>query len=133
MEKVLDLASWLRMKNDTVLTSIPSKSGLLNIASGVVEEESSFQEVLFRDVNEEVRLEGLLDHVEYSSSYQAVAQTDGHGVVLKMTYYIGDYVGSQNLRSSIDRKEWSAMSDIRKIAAVDKLVYFSLFAKGLVE
>ena len=127
------MASWLHMKNETVLSAIPGKSGLLYIASGVVEEECSSQEVLFRDVNEEVRLEGLLDDVVYSSSYEAVSRAGDHGMLLKMTYYIGDYVGSQNLQSSLDRKQWSEMSDIRKVAAVDKLVYLSLFAKGLIE
>ena len=132
MEEVLDKAFWLRMKNDTVLTSIPGKSGLLYIASSVVE-EFSFQEVLFRDVNEEVRLEDLLDDVEYCSSYEAVSQTGDHGVLLKMTYYIGDYSGTQNLMSSLDPNQWSEMSDIRKVAVVDKLVYLSLFANGLVK
>lgn len=127
------MASWLHMKNETVLTSIPGKSGLLYIASGVVEDECSSQEVLFRDVNEEVRLEGLLDDVVYSSSYEAFSQTNGHGVLLRMSFFIGDYAGSQNLQSSLDRKEWTSMSYLRKIAAVDKLVYLNLFAKGLVE
>ena len=132
MVEVLDQATWLRTKNKSLLTSLPTKRGLVYIASGIVEEDASFQEVLSRDVNERVSVGFLLDEVEYSGTYEAVSQTGQQGVLLKMTYYLGDYAGNQNLQSSLGRKEWSAMSEIRKVAAVDKLVYLSLFAKGLV-
>lgn len=133
MEEVLDQAKWLRTKNETLLTSLPSKGELLYITSDIVDEEDEFQEVLSRDIHEEMRLELLLDEIEYSSSYEAVSQIDEKEVFLKMTYYVGDYAGGQNIQSSLSREEWSIMSDIRKVAAVDKLVYLSLFAKGLVE
>ena len=133
MQEVLDQATWLRMKNETVLTSLQYKSGQLFVASGTIENEDSYQEVLHREVGQEVGVESLLDEVEYTSSYESVSHIDEKGVFLKMTYYLGDYAGGQNLESSLSREEWSAMSDIRKVAAVDKLVYLSLFAKGLVE
>ena len=132
MVEVLDQATWLRTKNKSLLTSLPTERGLVYIASGIVEEDASFQEVLFRDVHEKVDVEALLDEVEYSGSYEAVCNVGEQKVLLKMTYYLGDYAGNQNLQSSLGRKEWSAMSEIRKVAAVDKLVYLSLFAKGLV-
>ena len=133
MVEVLDQATWLRTKSETLLTSLPSKGELLYITSDIVDEEDNAHEVLSRDVHEELRLELLLDEIEYSSSYEAVSQIDEKGVLLKMTYYLGDYTGGQNLESSLSRDEWSALSDIRKVAAVDKLVYLSLFAKGLVD
>ena len=120
------------MKNETVLTSLQYKSGQLFVASGAVEDDR-YQEVLHREIGQEVGVESLLDAVEYTSSDEAVSHIDEKGVLLKMTYYLGDYAGGQNLKSSLSREEWSAMSDIRKFAAVDKLVYLSLFAKGLVE
>ena len=133
MEEVLDQATWSRMKNETVLTSLQCKSGQLFVVSGTVEDDESYQEVLHREVGQEVGVESLLDEVEYTSSYEAVSHIDEKGVFLKMTYYLGDYAGAQNLKSSLSREEWSAMSDIRKVAAVDKLVCLSLIAKGLVE
>ena len=133
MIEVLDQATWLRTKSETLLTSLPSKGELLYITSDIVDEEDNAHEVLSRDVHEELRLELLLDEIEYSSSYEAVSQTGEKGVLLKTAYYLGDFAGVQNLQSSLSRDEWSALSDIRKVAAVDKLVYLSLFAKGLVD
>lgn len=120
------------MKNETVHASLQYKSGQLFVASGAVEDDR-YQEVLHREIGQEVGVESLLDAVEYTSSDEAVSHIDEKGVLLKMTYYLGDYAGGQNLKSSLSREEWSAMSDIRKFAPVDKLVYLSLFAKGLVE
>jgi hypothetical protein len=133
MEEFLDQTKWLRTKNETLLTSLPSKGELIYITSDIVDEEDELQEVSSRDIHEEMRLELLLDEIEYSSSYEAVSQIDEKEVFLKMTYYVGDYAGGQNFLSSLSCEEWSIMSDIRKVAAVDKLVYLSLFAKGLVE
>ena len=133
MIEVLDQATWLRTKSETLLTSLPSKGELLYITSDIIDEEDNAHEVLSREAHEELRLELLLDEIEYSSSYEAVSQTGEKGVLLKTAYYLGDFAGVQNLQSSLSRDEWSALSDIRKVAAVDKLVYLSLFAKGLVD
>ena len=132
MVEVLDQATWLRTKNESLLTSLPSKRGLVYIASGIVEEDAGFQEVLVRDVNERLSIDVFLDEVEYAGAYKAVSDVGEQKVLLKITYYLGDYAGNQNLHTTLMRKEWSAMSEIRKVAAVDKLMYLSLFAKGLV-
>lgn len=71
------------------------------ITSDIVDEEDELQEVLSRDIHEEMRLELLLDEIEYSSSYEAVSQIDEKEVFLKMTYYVWDYAGGQNFLSSL--------------------------------
>ena len=75
---------------------------------------------LIKQVRDE-QFEKELDRVELAANKE------------KIPYYLGDFAGGLNLQSSLSREEWSASSDVRKVAAVDTLVYLSLFAKGLVE
>ena len=50
-----------------------------------------------------------------------------------MTCYLGDYVGELKASSEIERFEWLSMSDIKKVSAVDKIIYLDLFSRGLIE
>lgn len=50
-----------------------------------------------------------------------------------MTSYIGDYVGELKASSEIEQFEWLSMSDIKKVSAVDKIIYLDLFSRGMIE
>ena len=55
MIEVLDQATWLRTKSETLLTSLPSKGELLYITSDIIDEEDNAHEVLSRDAHEELQ------------------------------------------------------------------------------
>ena len=50
-----------------------------------------------------------------------------------MTCYIGDYLGELKASSEIKRFEWLSMSDIKKVSAVDKIIFLDIFSRGLIE
>ena len=63
------------------------------------------------------------------------AQSDGaeKGIKVKMSCYIGEYLGELKASSEIERFEWLSMSDIKKVSAVDKIIYLDLSSRGLIE
>ena len=55
------------------------------------------------------------------------------GIKVKMSCYIGEYLGELKASSEIERFEWLSMSDIKKVSAVDKIIYLDLSSRGLIE
>lgn len=50
-----------------------------------------------------------------------------------MSCYIGEYLGELKASSEIERFEWLSMSDIKKVSAVDKMIYLDLSSRGFIE
>ena len=132
MEIVLDKATWLRAKDETLLTSLMNRKDQHYIAGGNIEGDDAPLEVVFREAQADLGANALLDTIEYICSYEAISQSNEEGVLLIATSHIGERVRELTLRSKFSITEWLSMSDIRKVAAFDKLVYLDLFIQGLV-
>ena len=132
MEIVLDKATWLRAKDETLLASFMDRKDLYYIAGGKIEGDDAPLEVVFREALVDLGANALLDTIEYICSYEAISQSNEEGVLLTAKSHIGERARELILRSKFSTTEWLSMSDIRKVATVDKLVYLDLFIHGLV-
>lgn len=133
MGEIIDKIAWIHTKEGEILSTLSKGKSTYYIPGGKRERDETDLETLVREVKEELDVDIVLDTVEYLGIYEAQSDGDAEGVKIIMTSYIGDYVGELKARSEIDRFEWHTMSDIKKVSAVDKIIYLDLFSRGLIE
>jgi 8-oxo-dGTP pyrophosphatase MutT (NUDIX family) len=133
MGEVIDKIAWIHTKDGKVLSTLSRGKNVFYIPGGKREENETDEQTLVREIKEELDVDIVLDTVEYLGVYEAQSDGAEEGVKVKMTSYIGDYVGELKASSEIERFEWLSMSDIKKVSAVDKIIYLDLFSRGLIE
>lgn len=133
MGDVIDKIAWIHTKDGKVLSTLSRGKDVFYIPGGKREENETDEQTLVREIKEELDVDIVLDTVEYLGVYEAQSDGAQEGVMVKMTSYIGDYVGELKASSEIERFEWLSMSDIKKVSAVDKIIYLDLFSRGLIE
>jgi 8-oxo-dGTP pyrophosphatase MutT (NUDIX family) len=133
MGEVIDKIAWIYTKDGKILSTLSRGKNVFYIPGGKREENETDEQTLVREIKEELDVDIVLDTVEYLGVYEAQSDGAEEGVKVKMTSYIGDYVGELKASSEIERFEWLSMSDIKKVSAVDKIIYLDLFSRGLIE
>ena len=133
MGEVIDKIAWIHTKDGKILSTLSRGKNVFYIPGGKREGNETDEQTLVREIKEELDVDIVLDSVEYLGVYEAQSDGAEEGVKVKMTSYIGDYVGELKASSEIERFEWLSMSDIKKVSAVDKIIYLDLFSRGLIE
>lgn len=133
MGEIIDKIAWIHTKDGKILSTLSKGKSTYYIPGGKREGNETDLETLVREVKEELDVDVVLDTVEYLGVYKAQSDGAAEGVKIIMTSYTGDYIGELKAKSEIDRFEWHTMSDIKKVSAVDKIIYLDLFNKGLIE
>lgn len=133
MGEIIDKIAWIHTKDGKILSTLSKGKSVYYIPGGKREGNETDHETLVREVKEELDVDIVLDTVEYLGVYQAQSDGAAKGVQVKMTSYIGDYVGELKASSEIEQIEWLSMSDIKKVSAVDKIIYLDLFSRGMIE
>jgi 8-oxo-dGTP pyrophosphatase MutT (NUDIX family) len=133
MIKIIDKIAWIHTKDGKILSTLSRGKSVFYIPGGKREENETDEQTLVREIKEELDVDIVLDTVEYLGVYEAQSDGAEEGVMVKMTSYIGDYVGELKASSEIERFEWLSMSDIKKVSAVDKIIYLDLFSRGMIE
>ena len=133
MIKIIDKIAWIHTKDGKILSTLSRGKSVFYIPGGKREENETDEQTLVREIKEELDVDIVLDTVEYLGVYEAQSDGAEEGVKVKMTSYIGDYVGELKASSEIERFEWLSMSDIKKVSAVDKIIFLDLFSRGMIE
>lgn len=133
MYEIIDKIAWICIKDRKILSTLSKGKSTYYIPGGKREGKETDEDTLVREIREELDVDIVLNTVEYLGVYEA--QSDGavEGVKVKMTCYLGDYRGELRATSEIERFEWHTLSDIKKVSAVDKIIYKDLFSSGLLE
>ena len=133
MGEFIDKIAWIYTRDGKILSTLSRGKNVFYIPGGKREENETDEQTLVREIKEELDVDIVLDTVEYLGVYEAQSDGAEEGVMVKMTSYIGDYVGELKASSEIERFEWLSMSDINKVSAVDKIIYLDLFSRGMIE
>ena len=133
MGEFIDKIAWIHTNDGKILSTLSKGKSVYYIPGGKRECNETDHETLVREIKEELDVDIVLDTVEYLGVYEAQSDGAEKGIKVKMTCYIGDYVGELKASSEIERFEWLSVSDINKVSAVDKIIYLDLSSRGLIE
>lgn len=133
MVEIIDKIAWIHTKDGKILSTLSKGKSVYYIPGGKREKGETDHETLVREIKEELDVDIILDSVKYLGVYTAQSDGVAEGVKVKMTCYSSEYTGELKASSEIDRFEWHTMSDIKKVSAVDKIIYLDLFSKGVIQ
>ncbi|MDB4176556.1 NUDIX domain-containing protein [Schleiferiaceae bacterium] len=133
MGEIIDKVAWIHIKDKKILATLSKGKKVFYIPGGKREGDETDEQTLFREIKEELDVEVVIETVQYLGVYEAQSDGAEKGIKVKMTCYIGDYVGELKASSEVERFEWLSVSDINKVSAVDKIIYLDLSSRGLIE
>lgn len=133
MREFIDKIAWIHTKDGKILSTLSKGKSVYYIPGGKRESNETDHETLVREIKEELDVDIVLDTVEFLGVYEAQSDDAEKGIKVKMSCYIGEYLGELKASSEIERFEWLSMSDIKKVSAVDKIIYLDLSSRGLIE
>jgi 8-oxo-dGTP diphosphatase len=120
---IIDKLAWIEIENDKVLSSRSKGKNIFYIPGGKREANENDAQVLIREIREELSVELQENTLQYIGTFEA--QADGHqtGIIVRMTCYSGQYIGTLKPSSEIEEISWLSVADKDKISAVDKIIF----------
>ncbi|EST28705.1 hypothetical protein M877_13255 [Streptomyces niveus NCIMB 11891] len=100
------------------------------IPGGKREGAESDLETLLREVEEELAVALLPATTTHLGTYEAQAHGQPDGVLVRMSCYSGDYLGTPAASNEIEEIRWLSYGDRGRVAPVDQLLFDDLRASG---
>ncbi len=126
----IDKIALIKIKDGQILSTRSKGKKVYYLPGGKREADETDEQTLIREIREELSVEIVPDSYKYIGTFKA--QSDGmkEGVIVKMTCYSADFVGSLKLSNEIEEIKWLNYSDINSVSAVDKVIFDFLKDKG---
>jgi 8-oxo-dGTP pyrophosphatase MutT (NUDIX family) len=130
MAGVIDKVAWVRHENGRVLSTRSRGKRVYYLPGGKREPGESDVETLVRETKEELTVAVRTETVAHLGTYQAQAHGHPDGVLVRMTCYTGDYLGTLAPSSEIEEVAWLTYADRGRVSPVDQLIFDDLHATG---
>ena len=129
--KLIDKLAWIEIKDKSILSTRSYGKHKFYIPGGKRENGETDEQALYREIKEELSIDIRRDTIRFVGVFQAQADGQVTGTIVKMTCYMADYTGQLKADSEIEEIRWLSYSDKDKIAEVDKIIFDHLKENGL--
>ncbi len=126
----IDKIALIKIKNGQVLSTRSKGKNNFYFPGGKREVGESDEQTLIREIREELSVEIIVESYKYIGTFKA--QSDGmkDGIIVKMTCYSADFIGTLKPNHEIEEIKWLNYADIDTVSAVDKIIFDFLKDKG---
>ncbi|MFM2414487.1 MAG: hypothetical protein RI911_180 [Candidatus Parcubacteria bacterium] len=133
-EKIyIDKIAFLEIQDRKVLETKTKGRDVWYIPGGKPEAGENHHETLIRELKEELSIDIILESIEACGVFEAVAHGKPEGTYVRMHCYKALYRGTLQPSSEIEAYDWFDMSRINETSPVDKVIFKSLSAQGLID
>ena len=87
------------------------------------ENNETDEQTLIREIQEELSVDIIPESIEYIGTFKAQSDGDAKGIMVKMTCYKADYIGTPKESSEIAEIKWLNFTDLNIISEVDKIIF----------
>lgn len=129
--QIIDKLAWIHIQNHKILSTKSKGKTKYYIPGGKREPQESDTEALLREIKEELQVDLNINSLEFIGVFEAQADGQKTGTLVRMTCYSATYTGSLNADNEIEELVWLSYKDKNLISEVDKLIFNYLFKKGL--
>lgn len=127
---MIDTVAWVRVEQGRILCARSRGKDVFYIPGGKREGAESDLETLLREVEEELAVALLPATATHLGTYEAQAHGQPDGVLVRMSCYSGDYLGTSAASNEIEEIRWLSYGDRGRVAPVDQLLFDDLRASG---
>ncbi|WP_410664642.1 NUDIX hydrolase [Amycolatopsis sp. lyj-84] len=128
---MIDKIAWLHLVDGKVLCARSRGKSLFYLPGGKREPGETDTETLVREIREELAVEIDPSSVEPAGTFEAQADGQAPGVVVRTTAYTAEYTGTLAASSEIDEIAWLAYADRDRVSAAGKVIFDRLRETGL--
>lgn len=130
---VIDKVALIHIRSKQILTTLSKGKSKYYIPGGKREIGENDEQVLCREIKEELNVDILKEDIKYFATFIAQSDGDAEGIVVKMTCYFADFKGELQANSEIELFDWFTSKDLEKISEVDKLIYSELKRRDIID
>lgn len=127
---MIDTVAWVRVEQGRILCARSRGKDVFYIPGGKREGVETDLETLLREVEEELAVALLPATATHLGTYEAQAHGQPDGVLVRMSCYSGDYLGTPAASNEIEEIRWLSYGDRARVAPVDQLLFDDLRASG---
>ena len=126
----IDKIALIKVKDGKILSTKSVGKTKYYLPGGKREHGESDEQTLVREIFEELNVEIISSSIQYFGTF--TAQSDGarEGVLVKMTCYRSEYIGTEKAKNEIEEVKWLTYQDYNQISEVDKKIFDLLHQRG---
>ena len=129
--QIIDKLAWIHLVDQRILSTRSKGKEVYYIPGGKREKGESDVQALLREIKEELTVDLETSSLSSLGIFEAQADGEAPGILVRMTCYTATYTGSLQAASEIEELVWLSYQDMDKVAPVDKLIFTMLKEKGL--
>lgn len=129
---VIEKIAWIEIATKSILSTRSIGRDKFYIPGGKRENDETDKEALVREIKEELTVSLIESSIEYIGTFEAQADSQKPGTIVKMICYTGKYIGELKASSEIEEISWLNSDDENKISEVDKLIFKWLKLQNLI-
>ncbi len=129
-EQYIDTVACIFLKGGKVLSTRSRGKDTYYIPGGKRNGNETDEQVLIREIKEEVAVDLIPETVEYYGTFEAQAHGRPEGIIVRMACYMADFSGEPEADSEKEEVVWLGYEGREKSSSVDKLVFDDLKNKG---
>ncbi|WP_299681812.1 NUDIX domain-containing protein [uncultured Dokdonia sp.] len=127
---LIDKIALIETKDRSILSTRSKGKEKYYIPGGKREGQETDTETLIREIKEELSVSIDPVSISYFGTFTAPSDGAPQGVQVQMTCYTATYTGTLTANSEIEEIVWLTYQDIKKVSAVDKLIFNFLKDRG---
>jgi 8-oxo-dGTP pyrophosphatase MutT (NUDIX family) len=127
---VIDKIAWLHLVDGRILSTRSRGKQAYYLPGGKREPGETDEQTLVREIREEVTVAIDEPTIRPAGVFEAQADGQAAGVVVRMTCFTAEYTGTLAASSEIEEIAWLGYADRDRVSAVDKLIFDHLHESG---
>lgn len=132
-EGTIEAVSWIHLENGRILCSRSTGKSMYYIPGGKRLPGEGERQALIREIREETAVELKPDSIESIGVFEARADGQPPGTMVRLSCYTADFAGRPVPASEVQELVWFSYGDRSLVAPVDQLVFDFLHQRGLLE
>ena len=129
---IIEKLAWIEIKNKTILSTRSIGREKFYIPGGKRESDETDKQALIREIKEELTVSLIEGSIEFIGTFEAQADNQKIGTIVKMICYSAKYIGVIEASSEIEEISWLNSGDANEISEVDKLIFKWLKSQKLI-
>lgn len=129
-DQIIEAVSWVYLKDRRILGSRSEGKNVYYIPGGKRLPEESEAAAVIREIREEMGVSLKPDSIELLGIFEAQADGQPPGILVRLSCYTGEYTGTLKPSSEIREIVWLTYSDRHLVAPADQLVFDFLHQRG---
>lgn len=131
MQRLIDKLAFIYLVDQRILSTRSQGKDTYYIPGGKREQGETDHEALIREIKEELSVDLLPESLKFFCQFEAQAHGQASGIVVRMTCYTGQFVGTLRAAAEIEEIVWLQYNDRVKTSPVDHLIFDFLKEQGL--